>query len=218
MEQVRALGYIRVSTDEQVGSGASLAAQRAALEAEAARRGWVLELVVEDGLSAKDLKRPALLDALARLDRRQADVLVVAKLDRLSRSVHDFSGILARATKRRWDLSILDLGVDTTTPAGKLMAHVVASTAEYERELIGQRTRDALAAKRAAGVRLGRPSTLGPEVVARIVAERAGGASFPAIARGLEADGVPTAQGGARWYPATVAKVLRGQDAAALVG
>lgn len=85
-----------------------------------------------------------------------------------------------------------------------------------ERKLIGQRTRDALAVKRAQGVRLGRPSTLPREVVARIVVEHQGGVSWSAIARGLNADTVPTAQGGARWYPATVRTVYMGQDATAL--
>lgn len=214
---VRALGYMRVSTDEQVGSGGGLGAQRAVLTAEAERRGWDLELVEEDGRSAKDLNRPALAAALARLDRRQADVLVVAKLDRLSRSVADFGGLLDRAGKRGWSVVCVDLGVDTTTPVGAFTSHVVSAAAEYERRLIGQRTRDALAAKRATGVRLGRPSSTPAAVVARVVAERREGRSLPAIARGLESDAVPTARGGARWYPATVAKLLQSQDAQQVV-
>src|SRR4051794_29938711 len=88
----RALGYCRVSTGGQVDSGAGLDAQRTALQAEADRRGWKLELVIEEGLSAKDLNRPALSAALARLDKGEADVLMVSKLDRLSRSVKDFGG------------------------------------------------------------------------------------------------------------------------------
>src|SRR5690242_4001873 len=96
----RAIGYLRVSTDEQVGSGLGLAAQRAAIVAEAERRGWQLELFEEEGRSGKDLNRPVLADALDRLDRHQADVLVVAKLDRLSRSVRDFGAVLERAARR----------------------------------------------------------------------------------------------------------------------
>ncbi|MEH3076195.1 MAG: recombinase family protein [Quadrisphaera sp.] len=218
MEQPQVIGYIRVSTDEQVDSGAGLAAQRATLKAEATRRGWDLEIVVEEGRSAKDLDRPALASALVRLDKRQATALVVSKLDRLSRSVTDFGGLLDRAKRRGWSVVCLDLGVDTTTPVGEFTANVVVSAAQYERRLIGQRTKDALAARKAAGVRLGRPSALPAEVVARIVAERAAGASLPAIARKLQADAIPTAQGGAQWYPATVSKVLKGQDAAALAG
>ena len=80
---------------------------------------------------------------------------------------------------------------------------------------MSQRTKDALAVKRAQGVRLGRPSTLPPEVVERIVRERREGSSLSAIADGLVADGVSTAQGGATWWPATIRKVLAGQDASA---
>ena len=90
------------------------------------------------------------------------------------------------------------------------MANVLATFAQFERRLIGQRTRDALAMKRAAGVVLGRPRTMREEVRRRIVAERAAGRSTPAIAAGLNADGVPTAHGGRRWYPSTVAKAIRG--------
>ena|SRR5689334_723837 len=91
---------------------------------------------------------------------------------------------------------------------------VAASAAQYERRLIGQRTREGLAAKRAAGVRLGRPSVLPADIVRRIVAERADGKGLRVIAEGLTADGVPTARGGASWSTSTVQAVLRGQDAA----
>lgn len=205
----KAIGYCRVSTGEQVNSGAGLDAQRAALQAEADRRGWSLELIVEDGLSAKDLNRPELMTALARLDAGMADVLMVSKLDRLSRSVKDFGGLLERASKKKWSVLCLDLGVDTTTPVGEFTANVVVSASQYERRLIGQRTKDALAAKKAAGVRLGRPRLLPPEVVAGIVRAKAAGGSLAGIARDLTAQGVPTAQGGKRWYPSTVAAVLR---------
>lgn len=205
----KAIGYCRVSTGEQLSSGAGLDAQRAALQAEADRRGWALEFVTEDGLSAKDLNRPALTEALARLDKGEADVLVVSKLDRLSRSVKDFGGLLERAAKRRWSVLCLDLGVDTTTPVGEFTANVVVSASQYERRLIGQRTKDALAAKKAAGVRLGRPRQLPTEVVERIVRSKAAGGSLAGIARELTADGVATAQGGVRWYASTVAAVLR---------
>jgi len=101
-----------------------------------------------------------------------------------------------------------DLAVDTTTPQGAAMAQVLAVFAELERRLIGQRTRDALAVRRAQGVRLGRPPVLPATVVERILAERRAGAGWSAIARGLDGDGVPTAQGGTRWYPATVRAVV----------
>lgn len=92
-----------------------------------------------------------------------------------------------------------------------------ASAAQYERRISGQRTREGLAAKRAQGVRLGRPSSLPTEVVTRIRVEHDAGAGWSAIARGLERDAVATAQGDARWYPAIVRKVALGQAAAAMI-
>jgi DNA invertase Pin-like site-specific DNA recombinase len=211
---MQVVGYVRVSTEEQRMSGAGLAAQRATIEAECRRRGWHLVEIIEDaGYSAKDLKRPGVQAALEALRGGGADALVVAKLDRLSRSMLDFTAIMAKATKQSWALVALDCAVDTTTPAGEAMAHVLATFAQFERRLIGQRTREALAAKRAAGVRLGRPVSLAPAVRRRIEADRKAGKTLAAIAAALNADGVATAQGGAQWWPATVRAVLRSRGA-----
>ena len=83
-----------------------------------------------------------------------------------------------------------------------------------ERRLISQRTREALAVKKTQGVRLGRPSALPRDVVARIVAAKAGGASLRTIAAELAAEAIPTAQGGAKWHASTIKAVLDSQDAA----
>ena len=209
-ETKRVLAYVRVSTEEQRGSGAGLAAQRAAILAECERRGWHLVDVIEDaGYSAKDLKRPGVQIALEALKSGKADALVVAKLDRLSRSMLDFTALMATAQKQGWALVALDCAVDTTTPAGEAMANVLATFAQFERRLISQRTKDALAAKRAQGVRLGRPRTLPEDVVRRIVREREQGRKLVSIADDLTEDGIATAQGGAKWYPSTVAAVLK---------
>jgi DNA invertase Pin-like site-specific DNA recombinase len=210
---VRAVGYVRVSTDDQADSGAGLAAQRQAIEAECERRGWELVALHTDaGASGKSLAgRPALLDALETVDTGRAQVLLVSKLDRLSRSLLDFAGLMARAQHDGWNLVALDLGIDLSTPAGEFMASVMAAAAQWERRIIGARTRDALAAKRAAGVRLGRPGGLPTDVLQRIVAARAAGASLRAIADQLTDDAVPTSQGGTRWHASTVRGVLASQ-------
>jgi DNA invertase Pin-like site-specific DNA recombinase len=121
----------------------------------------------------------------------------------------DFSALMERARCKGWALVALDLGVDTTTPAGEMLANSLASFAQYERRIIGQRTKDAMAIKRAQGVHLGRPRDIPSEVVARIVADRGAGLTLARIAEGLNADLVPTARGGQRWYPETVRGVLR---------
>jgi DNA invertase Pin-like site-specific DNA recombinase len=209
----RAVGYLRVSTGDQFDSGAGLAAQRVVVEAECARRGWdLVALEVEAGASGKSMAgRPALGSALAAVSGGAADVLVVAKLDRLSRSLLDFAGLMARAQSEGWYLVALDLGIDLSTPAGEFMASVMASAAQWERRIIGQRTKDALAAKRAAGVVLGAPRVIPLEVLERIQRERAEGRGLRVIADGLTADGVATARGGP-WSTSTVQNVLSRPD------
>src|SRR6202007_1671094 len=200
-DALRVIGYIRVSSDEQRNSGACLAAQREAIVAECRRRGWRLVEVIEDaGYSAKDLRRPGVQVALETLRRAEASALVVAKLDRLSRSMLDFTALMAKATKQGWALVALDCAVDTTTPAGEAMANVLATFAQFERRLIGQRTREALAVKRAEGIQLGRPPELPEKVRNRIRSERAERRSFAKIATALNEDRVATAHGGERWH------------------
>src|SRR5664280_973618 len=100
-------------------------------------------------------------------------------------------------------------GWNGSSVAGEFMANMIANAAQYERRLIGQRTSAAMQAKRQAGATFGRPDRVPAEVVARVVAERAAGRSLAAIAAGLDADEVPTAHKGRRWYPSTVAAMLR---------
>lgn len=210
MAQSLAVGYVRVSTDDQADSGLGLQAQRTHIEAECQRREWALVRTFEDaGASGRTLNRPGVAAALGAVGSGEASVLVVAKLDRLSRSLLDFAGLMDRARHQGWNLVALDLGIDLSTPAGEFLASVMASAAQWERRIIGQRTREALAAKRESGIRLGRPVSLSERVEDRIILERTTGASLQTIADGLNADGVPTAQGGQRWYPSTVQAVVR---------
>ncbi|MDP9466252.1 MAG: recombinase family protein [Actinomycetota bacterium] len=206
---MRVIGYLRVSTDEQRDSGLGLAAQREAIQAEADRRGWQVHWIEDAGYSAKSLDRPGVQEALRLLNRREAQVLVVAKLDRLSRSLLDFAGVTEQAKRRGWSVVALDLGVDMTTPAGEMLANVLASFAQYERALISARTRDALAAAKARGQRLGRPRQTPDHVVARCVALRDDGLSTRQIAAALTAAAVPTTRGGT-WRASTVRRVLAG--------
>lgn len=204
------LGYCRVSTEEQSISGLGLADQHAVIGREAERRGWSdIEYLSDEGFSAKSLARPAIRYALDELAAGRASVLVVSKLDRLSRSLLDFASLMDQARRPGWQLVVLDLAIDTTTPSGSLMANVMASFAEYERQLIGQRTSAALQQKKAQGFRLGRPATLDRAVATRIERMRVDGASTPFIASTLNAEAVPTARGGRQWYPSTVSAVLR---------
>ncbi len=184
--------------------------QREAITAEAERRGWDLIATVEDrGYSAKNLKRPGIQTALAELKGGEANALVTAKVDRLSRSTLDFASLIERAQREGWEIVTLDFEVDMSSPMGEAMAGMSTVFAQLERRLIGQRTREGLAEKRRQGQRVGRPRQLPAEVVDRIVREREAGATLEAIAEGLDRDAIPTAQGGTRWWSATVGAVLR---------
>lgn len=212
----RAIGYVRVSTTEQSESGLGLEAQRQAIRAEAERQGWELVAIHEDaGASGKAMSgRTGLQNALQAVREQGDGVLVVAKLDRLSRSMVDFAKLMQVSQRQGWGLVALDLGVDTSTPSGEMMANVTATFAQFERRLIGQRTKEALAEKKRQGVKLGRPTVTSPETVAQVQAMRGEGLSLQKIADALNDSGVPTSQGGSKWYPSTVSAVLKAAEAA----
>lgn len=156
-ETTRAVGYIRVSTDKQADHGISLDAQRAKLEAYAALYELTLvDIIVDAGVSAKTLERPGLQRALAMLDKGQANALLVAKLDRLTRSVKDLGTLVEDyfSSDKIILLSVAD-SIDTRTAAGRLVLNVLGSVAQWERETIGERTTEALDHKRTKGEKLG---------------------------------------------------------------
>ena len=204
------VGYVRVSTEEQAASGLGLEAQRVAIAEAARQRSWTLVGPVEDaGLSGSSLAgRPGLEQVLKLVSSHEADGLVVAKLDRLSRSLLDFSQLMERSRREGWSIVALDLGVDTSTPQGELMAAVLATFAQFERRLIGQRTKSALDVKRAQGVTLGRRRTITDEVYRRMLELRSKDLSYRAIADVFNTEAIPTGQGG-RWHPATIQQAIK---------
>jgi site-specific DNA recombinase len=147
----KAVGYIRVSTDKQADHGVSLEAQHAKLTAYAALYDLELvDIIVDAAASAKTLDRPGLQRALAMLHTGQANALLVAKLDRLTRSVKDLGALVEDyfSSDTITLLSVAD-SIDTRTAAGRLVLNVLGSVAQWERETIGERTTEALAHKRA---------------------------------------------------------------------
>ena len=226
----RAVAYLRVSTDDQA---LGPEAQRAAILRWAASAGievvaWCEDLGVSGGAPLD--KRPGLLEALAALPVNGAGVLVVAKRDRLARDV--MTAAMTEAAAARVGARVLSAAGEGTEgeaddPAGLLMRRLIDAFSEYERALIGSRTRAALAVKRARGERVG-SVPLGSTVAADgvhlapdlaearaldLIAElRADGLSLRAIAAELNARGVPAR--GERWHPTTVARVLRREEAA----
>ena len=204
---MRAIGYMRVSTEEQGDSRAGLEAQEAAIRDEVTRRGWeLLDLRYDVASGGSMRKRDQLGLTLRDLAAGNADTLVVAKLDRLSRSMMDFATMMETANGEGWALSVIDLGVDTTTANGRLMMHVLSALAEWERAMISDRTKAALKAVRARGTQVGRKSNVDSEKLRLISALRSSGLSWQRVADALTAEGVPTSQGG-KWHAATVRRL-----------
>jgi len=137
----------------------------------------------------------------------EASGLVAATLDRLTRSLSDFAELMTWFREADAQLAVLDTNLDTTTPTGEAMAAMMATFVQLERRLIGQRTKDALAAKKVRGELPGRPA-IGPKVRSRIERQRRRGWTYQRIADKLNADEIPTARGGAEWRPSSVATGL----------
>lgn len=186
------IGYCRVSSEEQGISGLGLEAQEAAIRAACDSRGWQLLEIVQEVGSGRDVrKRPLLRDLLDRLEAKDAPArtIVVAKLDRLTRSVADGGRLFERAKDHRWDIVALDLGVDTTTASGELVANLMIAVGQWERRAIGERTSAALRAKRERGERVGRPPSIPPEIIDRMRSMKRRGMSASRIASELNAQG-----------------------------
>lgn len=148
------IGYARVSTEEQ-----NLDLQRQALEA-----AGCAEILEDHGLSGAATSRPALSSALAAL--RTGDVLVVWKLDRLGRSLPHLIEVITALRESGIGFCSLQEQIDTTSAGGRFYLHILAALAEFERELISERTRAGMQAARRRGVSLGRPLKLTADDIA----------------------------------------------------
>jgi site-specific DNA recombinase len=158
----RYVGYVRVSTEEQARSGLSLQAQRERLAAWATAFGHELvEVISDEGESAKSLDRPGMQRVLQMIDGRHADGVVVAKLDRLTRSTRDLLDTIDRCERRRVALASVSESLDTSTACGRLLVTVLGAMAQMEREQTAERTAAALGAKRRQGRRYCRHAPFG---------------------------------------------------------
>jgi DNA invertase Pin-like site-specific DNA recombinase len=138
----RLLSYLRVSTRGQADNGISLEEQEARIRAYAEANGAELAAVEADrGLSGRTAKRPGLRRVLDRLRAGDADGVVVARLDRLSRSLRDAVNLFAKAEQEGWQIHSLNERLDTSSPSGRFVCHVLAAMAEWEREIAAERTR-----------------------------------------------------------------------------
>ena len=173
--------YARVSTADQ-----NVHPQLDALRDYAHARGIEITREYTDkGFSGAKDRRPALDELLGDARRRKFDALAIVKLDRLARSVRHLTNLTAELEALGIDLVVLDQAIDTSTPAGKLLFHTLAAVAEFERDLIAERTKAGLAAARRRGKRIGRPRAIRGPATFEMQRRLRGGASFGAVAREL---------------------------------
>jgi len=228
---MRVIGYVRVSTEEQASGGFSLELQEKKIRDYCALYELELDRIVSDpGFSAKTLDRPGITDILNTLRGRKSrvDGLVISKLDRLTRSIGDWSNLIKeffRDEKKRL-FSVGDQ-IDTRTANGRMVLNLIMTIAEWEREVIGERTRDALQQKIRRGERCGKVRfgyDLGPDGVGLVPNEREQETiammrawdqlrrkhklpTYRDMVAFLEELGIDTKDGGI-WRPATIRQIL----------
>jgi len=218
----QAIGYVRVSTEQQASEGVSLEAQRAKIEHWCKANDYELvNVYVDAGISGKSMdKRPGLLDALKSLKKGMA--LVSYSLSRLARSTKDALSIGESVAKKKADMVSLTEQIDTTTAAGKMMFQMLSVLAEFERNLVAERTTNALQHKKRTGQKYTNQTPYGfeaiegrlvqvqqeAEIVAEIQASRTGGNTLQFIADDLNGRGIPT-KTGKTWAPATIHLLLK---------
>jgi site-specific DNA recombinase len=153
---MRAIGYVRVSTDKQADHGFSLEVQEAKIRAMAVVQGVEInELIVDGGESAKNLNRPGMERLLTLVDHGKVQTVIIAKLDRLTRSVKDLAELLERFERRGVSLVSVAESLDTASASGRLVINIMTAVSQWEREATGERTRDAMRHKKSNGERVG---------------------------------------------------------------
>lgn len=221
---MRAVGYVRVSTDKQADRGVSLEAQVEKVRAMATvHSAELVEVITDAGESAKSLDRPGMAHVLEMVRTKTVDMVIVAKLDRLTRSVRDLADLLEIFQRRGVSLVSVAEALDTGSAAGRLLLNIMVSVSQWEREAIGERTRDAMAHKRAKnewngnapyGYRLCEdrkhvePEEPEQKVLRRIRHLRGRGTSLREIATRLNRSRIKTRSGGT-WRHEYVARLLK---------
>lgn len=221
---MNAIGYIRVSTEQQSDEGVSLDAQRARIQAWCDANAVELSEVFVDAISGKRAdNRPGLQQALTAVCKSKG-VLVVYSLSRLARSTKDTIVIGEQLERASADLVSLSEKIDTTSAAGKMVFRMLAVMAEFERDLISERTTTAMSHKRSIGQRVGKvpfgydlaedgvslvKNDQEQQVLTLIDQLRQHGLSLREIAAELTRRGVATKEGGTAWSHTTVARIVK---------
>jgi site-specific DNA recombinase len=220
---MKAIGYIRVSTDEQAREGISLDNQKAKIQTYCELNDLELVEIIEDaGKSGKDLNREGIQDLMTRIRRHEIDAVVVYKLDRLSRRVRDTLSVLDLIEKKGVAFHSITERIDTKSAMGKFFLNIMASMNQWERDTISERTRDALRHKIDIGERAGQlpygwtiavdgktllENPREQEAIRLIQKLHGKGYTLRAICADLTREGYEST--GKTWHPQTVKNILR---------
>lgn len=218
---MKVIGYVRVSTEEQVREGVSLEAQEEKIKAYCIVKDWELVDVLRDeGISGKTLDRPGIQEALRLIERKEVEALIVYKIDRLTRSVKDLNFLVELFEKKDFSLVSLQESLDATTATGRLMMNLLASVSQWEREVIGERTKMAMNFLRQNKKVYSRPvygfdtaegrlveNLEEQETIRFMMRNREEGFAYEKIANDLTKKGSQTKRGGI-WKANTVRKIL----------
>lgn len=222
---MKALAYLRVSTDKQADHGMSLESQEAKVCAWATMTGHELTDIIVDAASASTMDRPGFQRVLDAVDQRAVDCVVVAKLDRMTRSVADLAVLMERFNAAKVEFASIAETLDSHTAAGRMVMNIIATVGQWERETISERTRDSLAHLKANGrvagnVPYGKRRVDGTKeleddpaeqsIIRRVTALRSLGETFRGIADILNEEGCKT-RAGKEFRHQYVANILKGE-------
>jgi len=218
------VGYCRVSTDRQAEFGVSLEAQAEKIRCTATARDIELsEIIVDAGESARNLRRPGMERLLRMVDTREIEAVVIASLSRLTRSVSDLALLLDRFGRHNVTLISVQESLDTGSASGRLVMNIMCSVSQWEREILSERTKDAMFQKKLNGERVGNitfgyrladdmkhliPEPEEQRTVAMMLRLKSEGCSLRSIAAELNVRGYKTRSGTA-WHHVYVSGVLK---------
>ena len=217
-----AVGYVRVSTEEQAREGVSLDNQKYKIKAYAELNDFqLIEIVADEGLSAKNLNRPGIKKILDMARNKEIDAIIVYKLDRAFRSTVDALEVTSLLDKGGVAFHSINERLDTKSPLGKFFFTLIAGIAEMERGIIAERTSDALQRKIENGEHVGHipygyqienseliPYLPEQEIIKFAKELRDRGYTFQAIAEEFKNRGIKTKRGKIQWYPTSIKNIL----------
>lgn len=234
---MKAIGYVRVSTVEQKSQGVSLEAQAEKIELQAKLSDYeLIDSIIDAGMSAKSLNRPGIKTIIQMVKAKEVDSIIIYKLDRLSRNVSDLNYLIQLFNKYGVNLIAVKDAIDTQSAGGRMVINMLATISQWEREVIGERTSEALAYKKAQGQKTGgsvpfgyrisgytskgnsevsskmipilEPEPTEQEALKLIKKLKNKGYSLSAICRELEKRSIKTKTGRNKWNHNTISRIL----------